>query len=51
MLFVPLFLLAGFAAAYFPLGSFEKRGSFTGVATFNDFSSQGATVCGPKGGT
>ena len=45
-----LFLaFAGFAAAH-PASVFSKRQSYVGIATFNDYSTQGNTNCGPKAG-
>ena len=39
--------LAASALAYVPL---QKRQSYSGVATFNDYAAQSNTVCGPKSG-
>ena len=41
--------LAGLAAAH-PASVFNKRQSYVGIATFNDYSTQGNTNCGPKTG-
>ncbi|KAM0806061.1 hypothetical protein BDR22DRAFT_793466, partial [Usnea florida] len=35
----------------FRLDNRQYGQSYVGIATFNDFSAQGATVCGPKSGT
>lgn len=46
----PLFLaLTGLAAAH-PASVLNKRQSYVGIATFNDYSAQGNTNCGPKSG-
>lgn len=47
---VLLFLaLAGLAAAH-PASVLNKRQSYVGIATFNDYSAQSNTNCGPKSG-
>lgn len=50
MIFSASFLLVGLAAAYPPLRS-SKRGTMSGIATFNSYRNQGSTVCGPLAGT
>lgn len=46
----PFFLaLAGLASAH-PASILDKRQSYVGTATFNDYSAQGNTNCGPKSG-
>lgn len=46
-----LFLaLAGLAAAH-PASVLNKRQSYVGIATFNDYSAQGNTNCGARSGT
>lgn len=46
----PLFFsLAGLAAAH-PASVLSKRQSYVGIATFNDYSAQASTNCGPKSG-
>lgn len=46
----PLFLtLAGLAAAH-PASVLNRRQNYVGIATFNDYSAQGNTNCGPKSG-
>ena len=46
----PLFLaLAGLAAAH-PASVLNKRQNYVGIATFNDYSAQSNTNCGPKSG-
>ena len=42
--------LAGLAAAH-PASVLNKRQSYVGIATFNDYSAQSNTNCGPKSGT
>ena len=41
--------LAGLAAGH-PASVLDKRQNYVGIATFNDYSAQGGTVCGPKSG-
>lgn len=41
--------LAGLASAH-PASLLDKRQSYLGTATFNDYSAQGNTNCGPKSG-
>ena len=41
--------LAGLAAGH-PASILDKRQNYVGIATFNDYSAQGNTVCGPKSG-
>ena len=46
----PLFLaLAGLAASH-PASILNIRQSYVGIATFNDYSAQGNTNCGPRSG-
>lgn len=46
----PLLLaFTGLAAAH-PASVLNKRQSYVGIATFNDYSSQSNTNCGPKSG-
>ena len=44
-----LLAMAGFAAAH-PASVLNKRQSYAGIATFNDYSAQGNTNCGSKSG-
>lgn len=50
MTFATVLLLAGSALAYPPLLSSRENG-FSGVATFNNYASQGSTTCGKLAGT
>ena len=49
-LFLTLAGLATAAPSVFRLGERQYGQSYVGIATMNDFSAQGSTVCGPKSG-
>lgn len=46
----PLLLALTCLAAAHPASVLNNRQSYVGIATFNDYSSQSNTNCGPKSG-